>query len=110
MGVVLGSLEALNAADLGEGDAVRLAVALLGGVEEAELKGVHVQMLADLVDERFGGELGHRGAWGAVGLHLGLVDHHVVAVHEDVIDAVGGEHVGGAGGDLRARGKRRPHR
>ena len=73
-------------------DAVGAAVAFLSGVDHAELEGVDAHFLRELVDDALGGEAGLRRAGRAVGRGLRLVDRDVVAVNQDVVDGVGGEH------------------
>ena len=97
----LQGLHALHVAHDGVRDAVRAAVALLGGVHDAELQGVDAKLLCQLVHDALGGVARLRGARRAVGRGLRLVHHHVVGVDEDVLDVVGREHA------LRARADRR---
>ena len=76
------------------------AGAFLGGIEQAELYGVYAKLLAQFVHHCLHTEGGLRRAGGAVGGGLGLVDHHVVAVHLAVLHVVAGE---GAGHGLHHR-------
>ena len=99
VGVVDDGVLNLDAADGGEGHAVGHAVAFLGGVLEAEVHGLHADLLGELVDDALDGEGGLRGAGGAVGADLGLVDDDIVAIDDEVLDVVGGEGGGGAGAD-----------
>ena len=59
---------------------------------EPKVDGVHAELLGNLVEHRLGRERDVRRTGRAVGLSLGLVDDHVVAVDLLVGDVVGSEH------------------
>ena len=101
--VLQGGVHGLQVADARVSRPMHLPVALLGAVLAADFQRVHAQSLGDLVDDRFRRKSGVGGAWGAVGGRLGLVHHHVIAVHRHVRNRVGREDAHGASGDRRAR-------
>src|SRR5690606_507028 len=74
----------------------------LGSVLEAELDWVDAQFLGDFVDHRFASEGGLGGTGGAVGLRLGLVHAHVVAVDHRIGDVVAAKHAHAAGANHAA--------
>ena len=86
--VILGGLGGLNRADARVYDAGGAAGAFLSAVEDAEVYRIHAQSLAELVNDRLGGEGADGRARRAVGGGLGLVVHHVVGVYDDVGDVV----------------------
>ena len=70
------------------------------------LQGVQAQLLGQLVDGALHGEGGLGLAGRPVRLHLRLVDHHVEAVHQQVIDLVGPQ--AGQGAATHRRSRERP--
>ena len=94
-------LEAGDVADRPKGHAIGAAPALVDGVLQPQLDGVHAELLREVVDRRLDGELGGRGAGRAVGLRARLVDHDVPA------DRAEGRHGVRRGGAHRAGGERR---
>ena len=100
--VVFGRLQSLDVANLAKDRASEATGALLGAVEQAELQGVHPDLLADFVQHRFDGKGRRRSAWGAVGGGLWLIVHHVEAFEPSVGYVVGAGHALDAGVDRRA--------
>ena len=92
VGMVAHGLQNFLRADAREGDAVGADGALRGDVFEPKVDGVHAELLGNLVEHRLGRERDVRRTGRAVGLSLGLVDDHVVAVDLLVGDVVGSEH------------------
>ncbi len=98
-----GSVQALDVADaLGEGP-LHPAGAFLCRVQQAELYRVHSKLFADFVHDALYPKGGLGGARGPIRGGLGLVDHHVVALHPAVGIVVAGEGTPGCLGGGRSR-------
>ncbi len=101
----LGGFQRFDEADPRIGRPIDAARPLLGRVLQPELDRVDLQLLGQLVDHRLAGERRLRGAGRPIGLRLGLVDQHVVAVDPGVGQLVAAEHAHAARAD-HAAGKR----
>ena len=107
MGMGPHSLQHLLTADPGVGHPVGHPVSCLHGILQAKLQGVHAQLLGQLVDHHLHGEGGLGLARRPVRLHLLLVDHHVIPIHQQVVDLVGPQARQGTTAHGRARERSR---
>ena len=98
MGMGFGRFQGLDETDPGHQRPGSPADALFGTVQQAEVQGIHPDFFANLVEGRFQGKGGRRGAGGAVSGGLGPVDHHIIALDVGVGDVVGRHHTLGAAG------------
>ena len=75
-------------ADRGAIDGLR---AVLHGVEDAQIDGVHLELAGQIVDRALDGEGRHRRAGRTIGRDLGPVADHVIADQREVLDVVAGK-------------------
>ena len=92
-----------GAADAAVLGAVHQARALARRILEPELDRIQAELLGQFIHHGFRSEGGIGGSRRAVGGRVGLVHHHVIAIHRDVFERVAGEDAHRAGHDHRAR-------
>ena len=88
MRAAAGRLDGLQKTDAFVGRAIRPPVAFFCAVDPAEFQRVDAQLFRQLIDDRFGGKGRVRSARRAVGRRARLIDHHIIAVDQHVVDAV----------------------
>ncbi len=106
---VLHGLERLDHADGVEGDTIGRLGARLGGVLQAQVDRIHVELLGQDVDRGLDGPRRDRGARRAIGRDLGPVAHDIEALDVDIVDVVAGEAAHAGRSDRRAREGARLH-
>src|SRR5438105_706215 len=93
---VLGGLERLYQSDARIDRSIDAAGAFFGGVLQAEIDRIDLQLLGQLVDDLFAGEGGLRRAGCAVRLRMWLIVDHVVGLDPRVRQFVATEDAHGA--------------
>ena len=106
---VLDRLQGLDHADGVEGDAIGRLGDRLGGVLQAEVNGIHLELLGQDIERRFHGPRRDRRAGRAIGRDLGPVADDVEALDVDVVDVVAGEAAHAGRTHRRAREGARLH-